>query len=364
MERELIPFIDLKPQRDRISTGLTARINRIHDHSKYILGPEVQELEGKLADFTGSKFCIACGNGTDALQLALMTLDLNPGDEVIVPDFSFFATSECASILGLRPVFVDIDEKTYNIDPAEFERAITKKTKAVIPVSLYGQCPDFDRINEIAKKNNITVIEDGAQSFGATYKGRNSCNLSDIATTSFFPSKPLGCYGDGGAIFTNDKTIATKLKQLRAHGSEGRYNHTKVGINSRLDSIQAAVILEKLGIFKLELEMREEVANRYKEGLGEIFEMPYIEDHNTSVYAQFTLRSKQRDDIIRRLKEIDIPAMVHYPKPLSKQPVYSDSEINNPISNKMSDEVFSIPFYPYLNPAQQNLIIEGLRRCK
>ncbi len=245
----MIDFIDLKAQQNRIKDKIDAGIQSVLTHGQYILGPEVAELEEKLAAYAGVKYCITCANGTDALQIAQMAFGIGPGDEVITPGFTYIATAETVALLGAKPVYVDVNPKTYNLDVEKLEAAITPRTKAIIPVSLYGQCADFDAINAIAAKYGIPVIEDAAQSFGATYKGRKSCNLSTVACTSFFPSKPLGCYGDGGAIFTNDEELAKVIRQIARHGQDRRYHHIRVGVNSRLDTIQAAILLPKLEIF-------------------------------------------------------------------------------------------------------------------
>ncbi|HPB97819.1 MAG TPA: DegT/DnrJ/EryC1/StrS family aminotransferase, partial [Polyangiaceae bacterium] len=256
-------FVDLKAQYQRVKAQIDTNIQKVLDHGQFILGPEVAELEEKLAVYTGARFCISVANGTDALQIAQMALDIGPGDEVITPAFTFIATAETVALLGAKPVFVDVDPCSYNLDPARLEEAITPRTKAIIAVSLYGQCADMDAINAIAARHGIPVIEDGAQSFGASYKGRKSGNLSTIACTSFFPSKPLGCYGDGGAIFTSDETLAQLMRQIARHGQQSRYHHVRVGINSRLDTLQAAVLLPKLSIFEEELALRQQVAGRY-----------------------------------------------------------------------------------------------------
>ena len=259
----MIEFIDLKNQQARIKDKIDAGIQRVLSHGQYILGPEVTELEDRLADFVGAKYCISCANGTDALQIVQMALGVGPGDEVITPGFTYVATAETVALLGAKPVYVDIDPRTYNLDPQLLEAAITPRTKAIIPVSLYGQCADFDAINAIASKYGIPVIEDAAQSFGASYKGKRSCNLSTVACTSFFPSKPLGCYGDGGAIFTNDDELATAIRQIARHGQDRRYHHIRVGVNSRLDTLQAAILLPKLEIFEEEIALRQKVAAEY-----------------------------------------------------------------------------------------------------
>src|SRR5690554_2799261 len=261
-------FIDLAAQQARIKQKIDANIQKVLAHGQYILGPEVTELEEKLAAFTGAKYCISVANGTDALQIAQMAFGIGPGDEVITPGFTYIATAETVALLGAKPVYVDVCPKTYNLDPAKLEAAITPKTKAIIPVSLYGQCADFDAINAIAEKYGIPVIEDAAQSFGASYKGKMSCNLSTVATTSFFPSKPLGCYGDGGAIFTNDDELALVMRQIARHGQDRRYHHIRVGVNSRLDTLQAAILLPKLEIFAEEITLRQQVAQRYSQLLS------------------------------------------------------------------------------------------------
>ena len=305
-------FIDLAAQQQRIKSEIDANIQKVLTHGKYILGPEVTELEEKLAAYTGAKYCITCANGTDALQIALMALGVGPGDEVITPGFTYIATAETVALLGAKPVYVDIYENTYNLNVELLEAAITDKTKAIIPVSLYGQCADYDAINAIAAKHNITVIEDGAQSFGATYKGRKSGNLTSISCTSFFPSKPLGCYGDGGAIFTSDDELAKIIRQVARHGQDRRYHHIRVGVNSRLDTLQAAILLPKLAILDDEMRLRQEVAANYQKEFAAVgfTGTPYIEAHNVSAYAQFTVRVPNRDTVQAKLKEAGIPTAV------------------------------------------------------
>lgn len=342
-------FIDLAAQQARIKDQIDANIQKVLAHGKYILGPEVAELEEKLANYTGAKYCISCANGTDALQIALMALGVGPGDEVITPGFTYIATAETSAVLGAKPVYVDIDERTYNLNPALLEAAITPKTKAIIAVSLYGQCADYDAINEIAAKHGIPVIEDAAQSFGATYKGRKSCNLTTIACTSFFPSKPLGCYGDGGAIFTNDEELAKVIRQVARHGQDRRYHHIRVGVNSRLDTLQAAILLPKLAILDEEIALRQQVAANYNQLLNEkgIETTPFIEEHNTSVYAQYTIRVKNREQVIEELQAKGIPTAVHYPIPLNKQPAVASNDFL-PVGDRIAQEVLSLPMHPYL----------------
>ncbi|MNB80664.1 UDP-2-acetamido-2-deoxy-3-oxo-D-glucuronate aminotransferase [compost metagenome] len=370
----MIEFIDLKTQQARIKDKIDAGIQRVLAHGQYILGPEVNELEEKLADFVGAKYCITCANGTDALQIAQMALGIGPGDEVITPGFTYIATAETVALLGAKPVYVDIDPRTYNLDPQLLEAAITPRTKAIIPVSLYGQCADFDAINAIAAKYGIPVIEDAAQSFGATYKGKRSCNLTTIACTSFFPSKPLGCYGDGGAIFTNDDELAKVLRQIARHGQDRRYHHIRVGVNSRLDTLQAAILLPKLTIFEEEIQLRQQVAARYNElfdtcrstptaanALPSILTPPHIEPHNTSVYAQYTVRVADRTAVQAKLKEADIPTAVHYPIPLNKQPAVADSGTCLSVGDDVAEQVMSLPMHPYLSEADQHAILAALQ---
>ena len=358
-------FIDLKTQYQRISVDVQRRINNVLDHGQYILGPEVSELEGRLAAFVGSKHCIAVASGTDALLIAMMAVGITPGDEIITPSFTYIATAETARVLGAHPVCVDVDRRTYNIDPALIEAAITPKTKAIVPVSLYGQCADMDSINAIAKKYDLAVIEDAAQSFGATYKGRKSCNLSLIGATSFFPSKPLGCYGDGGALFTNDDELATIMRQVSRHGQDRRYNHVRVGINGRMDTLQAAILLAKLVLFDEEIEKRIEIGTRYSTLLGEQVETPYIETFNTCVYAQYTIAIDRRDQVAAALKAVGIPTAIHYPLPIHQQPAFASSGAALSNSELAATRVLSLPMHPYLDiHTQQAIVDEVLKVCK
>lgn len=351
-------FIDLKSQYLRLKTEIDAGIQRVLNHGQYILGPEVAELEEKLATYTGAKYCITVANGTDALQIAQMALGIGPGDEVITPGFTYIATAETVALLGAKPVYVDIDPRTYNLDPALLEAAITSRTKAIIPVSLYGQCADFDAINAIAAKHSIPVIEDAAQSFGASYKGRKSCNLTTIACASFFPSKPLGCYGDGGAIFTNNDELAKIMRQIARHGQDRRYHHIRVGVNSRLDTLQAAILLPKLAVLDEEIAQRLRVAAIYEDLLTkvDIDTTPYIEPHNISVYAQYTIRVQDRAAVQERLKQAGIPTTVHYPIPLNKQPAVANSSVFLPIGDEIAAQVISLPMGPYLTEREQSKI--------
>lgn len=358
----MIEFIDLKTQQALIKDKIDAGIQRVLAHGQYILGPEVAELEEKLAAFVGAKYCITCANGTDALQIAQMALGVGPGDEVITPGFTYIATAETVALLGAKPVYVDIDPRTYNLDPKLLEAAITPRTKAIIPVSLYGQCADFDAINAIAGKYGIPVIEDGAQSFGATYKGRRSCNLTTIACTSFFPSKPLGCYGDGGAIFTSDEELAKVLRQIARHGQDRRYHHVRVGVNSRLDSLQAAVLLPKLEIFEDEIAGRQLVARKYDERLGAagLTTTPFIEAHNISAFAQYTVRVQDRSVVQERMNALGVPTAVHYPIPLNKQPAVADPQAQLPVGDTYAEQVISFPMHPYIKDEDVSLVVSGL----
>jgi len=359
----MIEFIDLKKQQFRIKDKLDAAIQRVLAHGQYILGPEVTELEARLAKYVGAKHCITCANGTDALQIALMALNIGPGDEVITPGFSYIATAEAAAVLGATPVYVDVDPLTYNLDPTLLESKITAKTKAIIPVSLYGQCADFDAINLIAKKYDIPVIEDAAQSFGASYKGKKSCNLSTIACTSFFPSKPLGCYGDGGAMFTDNDDLALVLRQIARHGQDRRYHHVRVGVNSRIDTLQAAILLQKLDIFEDEVTQRQVVAQKYNallNGAG-ISTTPFVAEESVSVYAQYTIRVDNRDKVQSILLGANIPSVVHYPIPLNKQPAVADPEAVLQIGDRIAGEVLSLPMHPYLSDIDQQHIVATLR---
>ena len=354
-------FIDLKTQYQRLKADIDAGIARVLAHGQYILGPEVAELEEKLAAYTSAKHCITVANGTDALQIAQMALGIGPGDEVITPGFTYIATAETVALLGAKPVYVDIDPRTCNLDPALLEAAITPRTKAIIPVSLYGQCADYDTINAIAAKHRIPVIEDAAQSFGATYKGRKSCNLTTIACTSFFPSKPLGCYGDGGAIFTNDDELATVMRQIARHGQDRRYHHIRVGVNSRLDTLQAAILLPKLEVLNTEMQARQRVADEYARLLTQAgITPPHVDTHNTSAWAQYTVQVPNRQQLQDKLKAQDIPTAVHYPIPLNLQPAVADLKAHLPMGDAVAQRVVSLPMHPYLDEASIRRIVQAV----
>lgn len=359
----MIEFIDLKAQQARLKDKIEAGIQNVLTHGQYILGPEVKELEEKLAAYVGAKHCISCANGTDALQIVQMAFGIGPGDEVITPGFTYIATAETVAVLGATPVYVDVNPKTYNLDIEQLEAAITPRTKAIIPVSLYGQCADFDAINAIAAKYNLPVIEDAAQSFGATYKGRKSCNLSTVACTSFFPSKPLGCYGDGGAIFTNDDELAKIIRQIARHGQDRRYHHVRVGMNSRLDTLQAAILLPKLEILDEEMQARQRIAETYTKLFNEagILTTPFIEEHNQSAWAQYTIQVENRDQVQEKLKAQGIPTAVHYPIPLNKQPAVANANVSLPIGDAIAERVMSLPMHPYLTLEAQEKIVNSLK---
>lgn len=358
----MVNFIDLAAQQARIKDEIDVAMASVLSHGKFINGPEVDELEAALCSYTGAEYCISCANGTDALQIALMALDVGPGDEVITPGFSYIATAETAALLGATLVYVDIDPQTYNIDTTLLDAAITSKTKAIIPVSLYGQCANFDAINKTASKHGITVIEDAAQSFGATYGNRKSCNLSDIACTSFFPSKPLGCYGDGGAIFTSDSTLADKLRQIARHGQTKRYHHVRVGINSRLDTLQAAILLIKLTILDDEIKARQKVADSYTDQLNTTTHIttPEIGDGLQCAWAQFTIRAADRDAVIDNLNKQNIPSAIHYPLPLYKQPAVSDASLSLQNCEAAAQQVLSIPMHAYMTDSDIQHVVNAL----
>jgi UDP-2-acetamido-2-deoxy-ribo-hexuluronate aminotransferase len=355
-------FIDLSQQYKRMQERVDDRIRQVLAHGQYIMGPEVEELEQKLAEFVGTRYCVGVASGTDALLLALMALNITKNDEVITSAFSFIATAEVIHLLGAKPVYVDIDPDTYNLDSTQLEAAISVRTKAIVPVNLYGQCADYDEINGIAGRYQLPVIEDAAQSFGATYKERRSCSLTTMGCTSFFPSKPLGCYGDGGAIFTNDDELANKLRILRVHGQDRRYHHAVVGINGRLDTLQAAILLAKLELFEEEISQRNQVAQRYGEFLSnENIVLPTIKYYNESVFAQYTIQVENRDEFQSKMQSRGVPTAVHYPYPLYKQPaIYQEGTV---LANTehAAEHVVSLPLHPYLDESEQDTVIEAVK---
>ncbi len=355
-------FIDLKSQYHHLQVEIDVAIKRVLEHGHYILGPEVEELESRLAKYTGAKYCITVANGTDALQIAQMSLGIGSGDEVITPGFTYIATAETVALLGAKPVYVDIDPHTYNLDSALLEAAITPLTKAIIPVSLYGQCADYDEINAIARKYGIPVIEDAAQSFGASYKGMKSCNLTTIACTSFFPSKPLGCYGDGGAIFTNDEELARVARQIARHGQDRRYNHIRVGMNSRLDTLQAAILLVKLRVLEDEIKLRNAIATSYNSKLSNLggLQIPVMSNHSLSAWAQYTIGIRDRDFIAGELLKSGIPTAIHYPHPINEQPAFRNLDFQLPVSSLASSSVLSLPISASMCQEQVSHVIESL----
>jgi UDP-2-acetamido-2-deoxy-ribo-hexuluronate aminotransferase len=355
-------FIDLNAQYQASRERINSRIQAVLDHGQYIMGPEVAELEGRLAAFTGARHCITVASGTEALVISLMALGVKPGDEVITTPFSFIATAEAIVLLGAVPVFADIDPATCNLDPALIEAKITTRTRAVMPVSLYGQPADMEEINAIAKRHGLAVIEDAAQSFGALYRGKRSCNLSTIGCTSFFPSKPLGCYGDGGAIFTSDDELATAMREIRVHGQSRRYVHTRIGVGGRMDTLQCAIVLAKLDRFDWELAQRAKVAARYDALLSGRIGLVGRGPDRSSVYAQYTVAIDERDRIQAVLHEASIPTAVHYPVPIHMQPAYAhlSGPDGCPIARDMAARVMSLPMGPYLPPSASHQVAATL----
>ena len=356
-------FVDLKAQQDQIKPELNRRIAEVLAHGRYIMGPEISELEKRLQQYSQSNYCVTVSSGTEALLISLLALNIGPGDEVITTPFSFVSTAEVIVNVGAAPVFADIKSDTCNIDATKIEALITPNTKAIIPVSIFGQPADMDEINYIATKHGgIPVIEDAAQSFGASYKGKKSCNLSTIGCTSFFPSKPLGCYGDGGAIFTNDKNIAQVCREIRVHGQSKRYLHTKIGVGGRMDTLQAAIVLAKLNNFDWEVEKRQQHAEQYTRLITENCELitpPNILKDRCSVYGQYTIQTKQREKLQTALQEAKIPTAVHYPIPINEQPAYKlYNKQNTPIAKKVAKQVISLPMHPYLKENEIEKIVD------
>jgi len=360
-----INFIDLKAQYKEYKTEIDKEVLEVFSTAQFIGGEKLSSLESNLAKYTGVKHAIGCSSGTDALLLSLMALDIKPGDEIITTPFTFISTAEVIAFLGAKAVFVDIKEDTYNIDPSKIKNVITAKTKVIMPVSLYGQCSNMDALNELAKEFDLKVVEDACQSFGATYNGKKSCNLSTIGCTSFFPSKPLGAYGDGGAVFTNDDELATKIRMLLNHGQNERYKHKYIGINGRLDAIQAAVLNVKLKYFDKEVELRSQIGSRYSDLLEDANVItPKIAESNTSVYAQYSIRVQDREAVIGKLTKKEIPTAVHYPVPLHLQEAFKNlgyTEGDFPVSEKVSSQIMSLPMSPYLTESEQDYIVDALK---
>lgn len=362
-------FIDLKSQYQALKPSIDARIQKVLDHGQYIMGPEVKELEDRLAALTGAKHCITVSSGTEALLIALMAEGIGPGHEVITTPFTFAATAETIVLAGAKPVYVDIKPGSCNIDPALIEAAITPATRAIMPVGLYGQIADMDEINAIAARHGLSVIEDAAQSFGATYKGRQSCNVSKIGATSFFPSKPLGCYGDGGALFTSDDALAQAMREIRVHGQSQRYTHTRIGVGGRMDTLQCAVVLGKLERFAWEIQQRKQLGDRYA-ALIKAADIPVelleVADDRDCVWAQYTVKVDNRTAVIAALKELGIPTAVHYPLPLHRQPAYRSDACpadSLPLANAAADRVMSLPMSADLTHEQQDSVVEALRKA-
>ena len=357
-------FIDLKTQYRQFRTEIDQRINRVLDHGHFIMGPEVGELEQRLAEYVGVSSCITVASGTVSLEIALRALGIGPGDEVVTVPFTWISTAEVIMQIGATPVFVDIEPQTYNLDLAKLEKAFSPRTKAVIPVSLFGQMPDYERINQIARAHGIIVIEDGAQSFGARQNGRPSCGVTTIGSTSFFPAKPFGCYGDGGALFTNDETLAERMRAIRTHGGVKRHYHTLVGMNARFDTLQAAVLLAKWPHFAWEVAQRERIGARYSELLTGVCVTPEVRPGNTHVYAQYTIRVPNREQVGEKLKARSIPTAVYYPKCLHEQPVFASLGYkwgDFPHSEKASRDVLSLPMHPFLTAEDQDQIVAALK---
>ena len=356
-------FIDLKTQYETYKQEIDSRIHAVLDHGRFIMGPEIAETESKLAAFCGAKYCVTVASGTMSLEIALRALGIGFGDEVITVPFTWISSSEVISLVGAKPVFVDIEAESYNIDVEKIEAAITPRTKAIMPVCLFGQVPEFTRINKIAHKHGLTVIEDAAQSFGATQNGIHSCNLSKVGSTSFFPAKPLGCFGDGGALFTNDEPLAKAMQAIRTHGGTQRHHHTLIGTNGRFDTLQAAIILAKLPHFQSEVDARIRIGARYSDLLRGKCVVPEVAKGNTHVYAQYTIRVPNREHCIESLKGLGIPTAVYYPKCLHEQPVYTCLGYKYgdfPESEKASKEVLSLPMHPFLTEKDQDAVVAAV----
>lgn len=358
-------FIDLKSQYAAAREQIDARMRIVLEHGQYIMGPEVAELEAELAKFCGARYCITVASGTEALVIALMALGIGHGDEVITTPFSFIATAEAIVLAGARPVFADIDPVTCNIDPGLIESLITSRTRAVMPVSLFGQPADMDAINTIALRHGLDVIEDAAQSFGASYRGARSCNLSTIGCTSFFPSKPLGCYGDGGALFTNNAVLAKAMREIRVHGQERRYFHTRIGLGGRMDTLQCAVVLAKLPDFVWELEQRTRAAATYDALLSGHVMLVGREPDRKSAFAQYTIVVEDRPHVQASLQADAIPTAVHYPLPIHLQPAYADFSTPEscPVAARMAQRVLSLPMGPYLTDTDARKVAKAVLKA-
>ena len=360
-------FIDLKTRHKLISENIANNIQKVMEHGRFIRGPEVSELEQRLSEYVGVKHCVTVSSGTDSLLIALIALGVGPGDEVITVPYTWISSAEVIALLGAKPVFVDIRPDNWNMNEQLLEAAISEKTKAIMPVSIYGQTPDMDSINEIAARYDIAVIEDAAQSFGATYKGRKSCNLSSIGSTSFFPSKPLGCYGDAGALFTDNDEWAEKFRWIRVHGQERKHHHPILGLNGRMDTLQAAILLAILDVFPDEVAKRMRIGEIYSNAFMEVegITCPSVPEGSTSVYAQYTILSEQREGIQSSLKAADIPSVSYYTVPMHLQPVFSDlsyREGNFPVTENVAKSCLSLPMSPYLKEDEQSQVIDSILR--
>ncbi len=357
-------FVDINAQYEAYQSDIDNAIDQVLTHGHFIMGAEVEELENALSNYTGVSHCISTASGTSSLEIALRVLNIGPGDEVITVPFTWISPAEAIELVGARPVFVDIEPYTFNMDMNQLEEAITTATKAIIPVSLFGQIPDLETANQLAAKYGLAVIEDGAQSFGACRNGRRSCGITDIGSTSFFPAKPLGCYGDGGALFTDNDALSEKMRVLRAHGGERRHHHTIIGMNGRLDTIQAAILLAKFPNFPEEIQRREEIGNRYNQALRDVCIIPKTKDGNTHVYGQYTVRTPNREALRETLQDHGIPYAIYYPKCLHEQPVFRrlDYRLGDfPESEKASKEVISLPMHPFLKQDDQDRVIEVVK---
>jgi UDP-2-acetamido-2-deoxy-ribo-hexuluronate aminotransferase len=358
-------FIDLKEQYRRYRQEIDDRMRRVMELGHFIMGPEIAELEAELARYVGVSHCLTVASGTDSLEIALRALGVGPGDEVVTVPFTWISSAEVIGLIGAKPVFVDIDPSTYNLDVSKLDAAITPRTKALLPVNLFGQMPDYGKINTIAERYGIPVLEDAAQSFGATQNGRRSCAVTSVASTSFFPAKPLGCYGDGGALFTHDDALAEKMRAIRSHGGLKRHHHPYLGMNGRFDTLQAAAMLAKFPHFAAEVEARGRIGGRYSQLLREHCVVPEVAENNTHVYAQYTIRVRDRDALSQALKGEGIPTAIYYPKCLHEQPVFSPLGYkwgDFPVAEKASREVISLPMHPFLSESDQDRIVESIRR--
>lgn len=371
----IMEFIDLKKQYQCYQTEIDTRMKKVLEHGHFIMGPEISELESILAQYVGVKHCISVSSGTHSLEIALRAIGVGPGDEVITVPFTWISSAEVIPLVGATPVFVDVNASDFNINIQQIEAAITSRTKVIMPVSLFGQMPDYDSINQIAQKHNLIVIEDAAQSFGATQNGRRSCSVTTIASTSFFPAKPLGCYGDGGALFTSDDQLADKLRAIRTHGGIKRHEHPFVGTNGRFDTLQAAILLAKFPHFEWEVEQRKRIGARYTSLLTsqtlvsglhcQAIMPPQVMPGNTHVYAQYTIRVGNRDALAVKLKEAGIPTAVYYPKCLHEQPVFGSLGYkwgDFPVSETVSREVLSLPMHPFLDAGEQDRVVEEVKK--